>query len=184
MQERLIQSATGHETVGLFTNADSLQEAVRELESTAFPRDAISVLGTRKEIEQQFGQATLPPELAEDDPSVPRQAPVRPEEKNIAAGALVGCAAYVGVVSAAIALGPASIPATLMAVVLGGGSGAALGTMLLKRLGHKFDHNIEEQIAKGGLILWVRTPDRQSEIIAQAIMERHGATHVKSHEIH
>lgn len=184
MSEEYTTTEPVRETVGLFEDAGRLQDAVRELESTAFPRDAISVLGTRHQIEEKFGQATVDPDLAEDDPAMPRQPPVRPEERNIAAGALVGCAAYVGVVSAAIAMGPASIPATLMAIVLGGGSGAALGAMLLRRLGHKFEHNIEEQIARGGLVLWVRTPDHDRETIAQAIMERNGAKHIRTHEIY
>ncbi len=77
-----------------------------------------------------------------------------------------------------------SIPATLVAVALGGGSGAAIGGALAKALGDHYNHEIKEQIEKGGLVLWVRTPDEERENIACDIMQAHGAKHVKVHTIH
>ena len=171
------------EAVGLFTDEHKLQDAVRELETTAFPRDSITVLGTQKEIEEKFGSGSVDPLIAEDDPDSPRQPPIRPEEKTIGTSALIGCATYIGAVSAALIATPVTIPGTLAAVVLGGGGGAALGTTLAKLLGHHFDKNIEHQVEKGGLLLWVRTPDPDLEYIACNILLRHGATHVKVHDI-
>lgn len=175
---------TIREAVGLFDDITSLQEAVRTLENTAFPRQDISVLGNRKDIEEKFGAKAVAPAVVEDNPDAPRQSPVRTEEQVIGAGALVGGAAYVGAVAAAIAAGAVSIPATLFAVALGGGSGAAIGGALAKVLGDHYNHEIKEQIEKGGLVLWVRTPDEERENIACDIMQAHGAKHVKVHTIH
>ena len=181
--ENIPGEETFREVVGLFSTMESLQEAVRELEGSAFPRDAISVLGSRSEIEKIFGTTAIDTLDAEDDPRVPRQAPPRPEEKNIGAGALVGGAAYVGAVTAALVTMPASIPLTLAAVALGGGSGAALGAGLVSVLGHKLDDLAAEQIEKGGLLLWVRTPDEEREIIAFDIMKKYGAQNNKIHDM-
>lgn len=171
------------EAMGIFSSAEQMQEAIRELEATAFPRDSISILGHRHSIEDRFGHAVIDPSLEQDDPQAPRKAPARPEEQMIGAGALVGCAAYIGVVGAGIAMGPASIPATLMAIILGGGSGAALGGLLVNRLNHNYEDHIQEQLSQGGLLLWVRTPDAERETLACDILSRHGAHHVRVHDI-
>ena len=175
--------APAREAVGLFTDVKDLQEAVRELEGAPFPRDSITVLGSRKDVREHFGTSTVDPIMAEDDPHAPRQAPVRPEEKTIAASALVGCAAYVGVVSATLVAAPVLVPGSLAAIALAGGGGAAIGGVLVKLMGDKFDKNIEEQVSRGGLLLWVRTPDSEREAIACDILRRHGATHINVHDI-
>lgn len=175
--------ATFREAVGLFPDMDSLQEAVRELEGSAFQRDSISVLGSRHSVEKIYGTTEIDTIQAEDDPRVPRQAPPRPEEKNIGAGAMVGGIAYVGAITAALITMPAGIPLTLAAVALGGGSGAAIGAGLVSLLGHKLDDHAAEQIEKGGLLLWVRTPDEERERIALDIMRKHNANHIKIHDM-
>ncbi len=172
------------EAVGLFDNIDSLQEAVRALESTAFPRQDISVLGNRKDLEDKFGVSHVPPALVEDNAETPRESPVRTEEQVIGTGALVGVPAYIGAVSAAIAVGPVALPATLAAVTLGGAGGALLGGVMAKLLGDHYTHEVDAQIQKGGLLLWVRTPDQERENIACDIMQAHGAKNVRVHTIH
>lgn len=169
------------EAVGLFKDPEQMENAIRELEGTAFPRDSISILGHQHMLEERFGRASVDEYF--DKNLDEREAPVRPEERTIGAGVLVGCATYIGVVSAGIALGPASLPVTLMAIVLGGGSGAAIGGLLLNRLRHQHEKHIQEQLAHGGMVLWVRTPDAERENIACDILKRHGATNVKIHDI-
>jgi hypothetical protein len=171
------------EAVGLFDNINALQEAVRALEAT-FPRQDISVLGNRKDLEEKFGAPAVSPAVVEDNAQVPRESPVREEEQAIGTGVMVGVPAYVGAVAAAIATGPVSIPATLAAVTLGGGAGAVLGGVTAKLLGNHYTHEIDAQIQKGGLLLWVRTPDQERENVACDIMQAHGAKHVRVHTIH
>ncbi len=175
--------AGDREAVGLFDDMERLQEAIKELEATAFPRDAISILGHRAAIEDKFGTAQIQPYLAEDDPEAPRAAPVRSEEETIGAAVLVGCSAYIGVVAAGIALGPASVPITLLAIALGGGSGAAIAGAVVSELKHRHQKHIHEQLAQGGLLMWVRTPDAARERLACEILERNGARDVHVHDI-
>lgn len=173
-----IQSPPIHETVGLFQDADMLQKAVVELD-THFPRHAISILGDKKGIEEKFGQSTVSPAMAEATNTPPLQAPVRSEEKVIGVSALIGGSAYVGAMALALAAGAVTIPVTIFAAAVGAASGAAIGGVLAKVLGDHYHQDIEDQIQKGGLLLWVNTINEEQERIATDIMNNFGATHVK-----
>lgn len=171
------------EAVGLFTDMDSLQEAIKELEATDFPRDALSVLGSKDDLENKFGLASVRPELAEAYNDTPREAPPRSEEKAIGAGALISGSAYIGAMGVALAAGAVTVPAIIAAAAIGGLGGAAFGGALVKIMGDHYNEEIEDQIKKGGLLLWVRTPDEERERMACKILESYGAHHVKVHEI-
>jgi hypothetical protein len=171
-------AANVREAVGVFTDMDALNRAVVELD-TRFPRHAISVLGGKTEIERQFGQSTISPDFADRDYATPHEAPVRLEEKVVGLSVLVGSGAYIGAVAMALAAGAVSLPATIMAAVIGGGGAAAIGSILVKVLGDHYHKDIEDQIAKGGLLLWVNTPTSEDEHIATDILRRHGAAHIK-----
>jgi len=166
------------EAVGVFSDMDALNLAVVELDRH-FPRHAISVLGGKAEIEQQFGQPTISPDVADTSSKTPHQAPVRSEEKTVGLTALVGSGAYIGAVAMALAAGAVTLPATIAAAVIGGGGAAAIGAVLVKVLGDHYHQDIEDQIAKGGLLLWVNTPDGEDEQLACDILRNHGATHVR-----
>lgn len=171
------------EAVGLFPNMDAMQDAIRELEGSAFQRDSISILGSRREMQRVFGTDVIDPVAVEDNPQAPRRAPPRPEEVGIGAGALIGGAAYLAAISAALMTMPLSLPVTLAAVALGGGGGAVVGAGIVALLGRHMDENTLRQIEQGGLILWVRTPDEEHEAIALDIMQKHGAHHIKIHDM-
>jgi hypothetical protein len=166
------------EAVGVFSDKDALNLALVELDHR-FPRHAVSVLGSRADIEQQFGQATVSPDMAGSNSQTPHEAPVRPEEKALGRAALIGGGAYIGAMALAIAAGAVALPVTIMAAAIGGGGGAALGAVLVKVLGDHYHQDIEDQIAKGGLLLWVNTPTAEDEQDACDILRRHGANHVK-----
>lgn len=166
------------EAVGVFMSPDALHDAVVELD-LHFPRHAISVLGSKKDIEEKFGSTTVPPVIAEMAQDTPLQAPVRDEEKTIGTAAFIGVSTYVGAMAVALAAGAVTVPATIAAAIIGGSSGAAISTILAKIFGDNYNKDIEEQIAKGGLLLWVQTLDHQQEELASNIMSKHGARHVK-----
>lgn len=168
------------EAVCVFNNPKDLQNCIRTLEGSAFPRQDISVMGQRSELEEVFSAPAIDPYKVMDDPSTPRQAPARPEEQTIGASALIGGSAYVGAMAMALTAGAVALPATIVgAAVLGAAGGGALGAVLTKLLGDNYSKNIEEQINKGGLLLWVRTPDEHKEMLAKVIMRQHNG-----HSVH
>ncbi len=171
------------EVVGVFMSKDDLQRAIRELEGIAFPRQDISVMGTRADLERVFGAKVVPPEFAIDNPDTPRQAPSRPEEQTIGAAGMIGGTAYVGAMALALTAGAVTFPAIISAAVIGGIGGGTLGAILTKILGNRYNRHIEEQVEKGGLLLWVRTPDNEREDLANRIMITNNAYQVHMHQI-
>lgn len=171
------------EAVGLFLNSEDLQNAIRDLEGTAFPRQDISVMGNRSELLKVFGAETVDPEFAMNNADTPRQAPSRPEEQTIGVAAMIGGTAYVGAMAMALAAGAVTFPAIIGAAALGVLGGGTVGAILSKVLGSRYNRHIEEQVEKGGLLLWVRTPDEYKEEIAQRIMVARGGYDVHVHEI-
>ncbi|MEC7028623.1 MAG: hypothetical protein VXW91_03035 [Pseudomonadota bacterium] len=168
------------EAVGIFDNKEDLDEAIMELESTAFRRDVISVLGNKKAIEDHFGRDVPEPDKIMDDPNAPRATPVYPEEKGIGTGAVVSTGILAGTVGALVTAGAAiTVPAAVTAAVIGGGSGAVVA----KVIGDYYDDQVQNQIDNGGLLLWVQTPGPDREKTACAIMKKHGARKVHLHEI-
>ena len=175
----------GHtrEAVGVFLNIDDLQAAVRDLEGTAFPRQDISVMGSREELAQIFGNKTVDPHVAMESDDTPRSVLPRPEEKTIGTAAMVGIPAYVGAMGAALAGGAVAFPGLIAAAVIGGLGGGTLGAILAKIMGDRDLRHFEEQIERGGLLLWVRTPDREREEIAVRVMRARNGREVHIHEI-
>ncbi len=171
------------EAVGLFMSTDDLQNAIRDLEGTSFPRQDISVMGNRSELLKVFGAKTVNPEFAMDNSDTPRQAPSRPEEQTIGVAAMIGGTAYVGARAMALAAGAVTFPAIRAAAAIGGIGGGTIGAVLTKIMGSRYNRHMEEQVEKGGLLLWVRTPDQYKEEIAQRIMIARGGYDVHVHDI-
>ncbi len=177
-----IHPGTVPEVVGLFDTTDNLQEAIRQLEGTAFPRQDISIMGTRRDLEKIFGTKAVSPMIAADDAHTPRQAPARPEEEVIGGTALVGASAYIGAMGLALSAGAIAFPVA-GAAIIGGLGGGVLGGILARILDQSHNRHLEEQIERGGLLLWVRTPDENKESLAINIMTAHGGRHVHAHTI-
>lgn len=158
------------EVAGVFMSITDLQSAIRDLEGSAFPRHDISIMGSRGDLEEVFGSKTIEPEKALSHNSTPRQAPSRPEEQTIGIASVIGGSAYIGAMAVALAAGAAAFPAILSAAVIGGLGGGTLGVILTRILGDRYERHIEEQIRKGGLLLWARTPDLYKQELARQIM--------------
>jgi hypothetical protein len=71
----------------------------------------------------------------------------------------------------------------LGAAVAGGGAGGALGAILARVVGKSHAARLETQVERGGLLLWVRTPDAGHEQRAIDILKQHGAEDVHVHTL-
>ena len=175
---------TVREAVGVFDSADALQAAIDTLLSSGFHRSQLSLLASEEEIQSQLGdQYRKVTELA-DDPGIPRAAYVSREAIGDGQGAKIGALAYVG---AGILMGPiaaagGTLAAIATAAALGGGAGGAFGTWLARLLGQHHAQRIEEHLRRGGLLLWVRTWDREDEETALYVLKRHSGRDVYLHD--
>jgi hypothetical protein len=96
---------------------------------------------------------------------------------------MTGVCAYIGGCIAAIAANSLSDAALLFSITAGSIVGGALGLAAALFIRAIFKRNINRQIKKGGLVLWVNTPQEKLEKIACAIMEKHGGRHIHVHRI-
>jgi len=171
------------EAVAIFHDTDKLDAAVDELETSEFARHDISVLGNKEKVEERFGKDAVKPEWLEDNPNAPRGISIRPEERTIAASVMVGVPAYIGGCAGALAVNPASNIMLLGAVAVGSIIGALVGGAGVYAINNKITKRINRQISKGGLLLWVQTPDPEKEKTALDILRKQGGQHVHIHEI-
>ncbi len=171
------------ETVAVFRTADSLQEAIDDLMMSGFDRADLSLLGAEKAVEEKLGHSYRTVAELEDDVSVPRTFYVAPEAIGDAEGALIAAPLYVAALGAAaviLAYG-GKLVAAIAGAILAGGAGALIGVFLAKRVGGHHARYIREQLAHGGLLLWVRTRNVQSMKRAVAILFNHAGRDVHIH---
>ncbi len=173
------------EAVGVFDNADRLQEAIDDLMTHGFDQAEISLLARESAVEEKLGHRYSKVSELEDDSKVPRGAYISPESFGAAQGAVIGGLMYVG---AGLLLGPvAAAGATLAgmaaAAAIGGGVGGLFGASLAKLIGERHARHIEEQLKHGGLLLWVRVRDDEREKRAVEILSRRSGRDVHVHEV-
>ncbi len=170
------------EAVAVMEDWSTLEAAFDALRASGVAADDISLLAGHATVEEKLGHMYQRIEEMEDDPEAPRTAFVsskgigRREDlvtssltvlpPLIAAGIVVASA---GAVAAAIA-GTAVI-------------GASLATVLARWMDRRHADWLQEQLDRGGILLWVKTPDEASERRALDILTRHSGHDVHIHTI-
>jgi hypothetical protein len=182
---RPIEMVTVREAVGVFRDPKDLQETIDELQSHGVMRHEISVLAGEEAIRDKLGHSYRRVENAEDDPMAPRTLFVSTEEIREAKAVAVGIPLFV----AATATGAAVITAggTLLEAVLYAGAagvlGAAAGAMLSMFIAKRRAEYLQEQIRRGGLLLWVHLRSPGMEKTAKKILLKHAARDVHAHDL-
>jgi hypothetical protein len=171
------------EAVGVFDTADSLQDAIDELQTSGFDRADLSLMTSEHVVEDKLGHRYKKVSELEDDANVPRTFYVERESIGEAQGALVGGLFYVGAIGAAglILASGGSMAAAILAASAAGGAGGVIGAVLGKLIGDRHAQTLQEQLDRGGLLLWVRTWDEEHEKRAVDILRRHTGRDVHVH---
>lgn len=171
------------EAVGVFASEDALQAAIDDLLSHGFDRAEISLLAASDSVERVLGHAYRKVAEVEDDMSAPRIAYVAEEDVGAAEGAVIGGLIYVGALAGLVPVvaSGGALAAALAGLVLGGSGGAALGAALARLIGKDHGDYIADQIAHGGLALWVRTWNAGDERRAVQILKAHSGKDVHVH---
>lgn len=169
------QSATLREAVARFDDAERLEAAISDLQSHGFDRADISFVAREGFSGEHAGSA---------DPTQ-REAPV--ESTDLRQGRMLGTslAAVVAAFAAAgftVATGGAAALAAGLAAAAGLGVGAA-GAALGSKAGQSGRHFLDEQLAQGGVLVWVRTRDPAAEQRALEILREHRGTEIHLHDL-
>jgi VIT1/CCC1 family predicted Fe2+/Mn2+ transporter len=171
------------EAVGVFDSVETLQQAIYDLYIAGFSRHDISLLAHEDAVREKLGRAWWRSEALEDDPDAPRAAFVSEEWIGELEGYIAGGFFFVGSYVALAALGgPATLAASIAAVAVGGGVSGILGTLLARRVGDRHKAYYAEQVAHGGLLLWVRVRDAARERVAVEILKGHSGRDVHVHD--
>ena len=174
------------EAVGIFHDEKSLRSAADALMISGFDRSYLSLLASDKAVDEKLGHHYERIAELEDDPDVPTQAYVGSDSRVEGQAAVIGGLVYVGAIAsigAVVASGGAATLALIGAMVAGGAGGGALGAVLARLLSKQHAARLETQLQRGGLLLWVRTPDAEHEQRAIEILRQHGAEDVHVHTL-
>ena len=87
-----------------------------------------------------------------------------------------------GVLMGPIAMAGGGVASILGGAAIGGGIGGAIGAVLAAAIGIEHANHIEEQLRRGGLLLWVRVWDLNQKVRALEILTRFSGQDVHVHE--
>jgi len=174
------------EAVAVFHSADDLQNAIDELLRSGFHRSALSLLANEAEVVAKLGHVYRKTTDLAADPAAPRTAYVSPEAIGDGQGAIIATLMYVaaGVLMGPVAAARGSFAALAAAAAIGGGAAGLLGTWLAKLIGDRHAMRIQAHLDRGGLLLWVRTWNRDQESRAVEILQQHSGRDVHIQRCH
>lgn len=172
------------EAVGVFDSFDALQAAFYDLRMVGFSRYDISLLGDEDVLKEKLGKSYWNAADLEDDPRAPRAAFVSEEAVGELEGAIAGGFFFLGsyIAMAAMLTPVSTVAASIAAIAIGGSPAAVIGALLARRVGQHHKEYYADQIAHGGILLWVRVEDKEKEELAVKILKGHSGKDVHVHE--
>jgi hypothetical protein len=173
------------ETVGVFSDEETLEAAVDELNVAGFRDAAISVLATAGKTKGGLSRIFRNVTEVEDSTEAQQTEFVSSDSRVEGTAALIGVPLYIGGAAGVWAVSAAggSLAFALASAVALGGIGAGLGAILALAIHTRHAQRIREQLKLGGLVLWVSTPTAESERRATEILRKLGARDVHVHEV-
>lgn len=172
------------EAVGLFQDAVSLRSAADMLMLNGFDRADLSILASESAVESKLRKAYTASDL-EDDADVPTIAYFAGDSLTELKAVIMSGLFFVGGTAAAgatIGNGGGIGDAIIFAIFFGCLAGA-LGLVLIWWLTRHHDNYLAAQMKHGGLLLWVRTVDREHEERACTVLRENSAKDVHVHEV-
>jgi len=177
--------APTREAVGVLRDELTLRATVDELLISGFEISDISVLAGRRSIERTFGYMYDDVTELVDDPETPFASFIDAASRTEARAAIVGVLFYVAALWAAyqvIASGGTLLSAAASAAVAGS-VGALIGLFLVMILNRHHAAYVDEQLARGGLPVWIMASDQVREARACRILEHQAARDVHVHDV-
>jgi outer membrane lipoprotein SlyB len=167
------------EIVGIFPSTEQLDAAISELCSSGWDRAELSLIGQQAHLSPTRNETGS--EKAADDPGTPRGAVVSESDarqERTLVSEMVGVVAGFIASGAVIATGGTAL-AAIVGAAAAGGSGAVAGNFLGRIFNHKNAASLEQQIDRGGIVLWALLRSSDQAQNARGILQRHGATDIQ-----
>ncbi|MGH7072932.1 MAG: hypothetical protein ACREFD_01850 [Stellaceae bacterium] len=176
---------TAREAVGVFGDAEVLDEAVTQLEKAGFDRAQISVLATDAAARARIDRFYHNVKQIEDSGKAPQAVYVNRDDRIEGEGVAIAVPLYIGGVAGAIAVvaSGGALAFAIGAAILGGAVGGGLGAVLAGTIAEHHTDNVAAQLQKGGLVVWVSAPNPEREQRALEVLTKAGARDVHAHQI-
>ncbi len=173
-----VRPAAVREVVAVFATAEALESAVFALETHGLDRAAFSVLASEHAAERTLGHRFRRVDEMEDEPKAPRATFFSRVSQVEAEFGLAPGLAFVAAVVFGLGTAPVALP-----MLVAAGSGAAIGAVLGRLIHQHHAERLGEQLARGGLLLWVnvRNPDEERKVVTA--LEAMGARDVHAHDL-
>lgn len=185
MTDRSDDTYEVREVVAEFTDPDMLEDTVESLERAGLDRSDISMMATYDAVTKKLGHLYASVSEVEDDGDVPQTVFADRHERAEAKAAIIGLPVYIGGSAAGLAVvasgGTLAVAALLAAA--GAGAGAAIGALLSGAIDRRHAATVEDQLASGGMLLWVRVKDDAQEARVTALLRDGGGDNVHAHTL-
>jgi len=173
-----MEQPTIREAVAVFDNAEKLESAVSELQSHGVDRSELSFLARAA----LTGRAPGNLRQAAGDPTTLREPVVSDTDLRQGRVLGTGLAATVAAFAAAgFTVATAGVGAAIAAAAVAASAAGAASTLLGRKLAEDQASFLDAQLARGGVLLSVRTRDAAKERTALDIL-RHYSLHVFLHD--
>lgn len=177
-------AGTVREAIALFRDPEALNGAISDLTSAGVDRADMSILAQEGLLDGTVVQPVGDMSHAADNPNAPRQAVYADTDVRQGRTLLTSMASVIAALAASGAIvltGGAALPALAAAAGAGLGVGA-IGALVGKRVGDERRKYLEEQMARGGIVLWTKIADPARESHICRILESHAARDVHVNE--
>jgi len=183
--DTVIERARVREVAGVCRSPDALDAAVAGLLLSGFDRTDVDLMGEPEVLRRRLGIDHVPVEKLADLPAAAAKPYLGSADLAATLSTLAGILIFVGAAGAALLVvaSGGSWWRSVAAGVGGVAAGAALVAIVANRLKRAQEKELEQQLAAGGIVLWVRARSSEREKRAQQILRAHGAEAIRVHEI-
>jgi len=168
------------ELVGTFHTPDQLEAAIDELSRSGWDRADLSLLAADGVLSPHLPSTSEAPAQAADDDGTEKASIVKDDDVQqgrTLAVSLAGVIAAFAATGAVIVTG-GGVLAAIVGAAAAGGSAAGAMEALGRWVGRNRETFLQEQIDRGGILLWVTLHKPEEEAQASAILRKNGATYV------
>jgi hypothetical protein len=162
--------------VGVLPTPQALQDVVDRLEVAGFDHAQFGILAPENAVKDWRSSKAIAQDTRVRSTALPDR-----ESEDAAEGGLLGA----GILLGALALGAGPILAggglgiALASVLTGGGAGALVGGLMARGFHKRHAEYVENELARGGLVLWILTRNIDQEEEAQEALRDAAATDVQ-----
>ncbi|SME90371.1 hypothetical protein SAMN06265365_101307 [Tistlia consotensis] len=183
--DKILEAYPVREVVARFEEARAFEDAVDLVERHGVDRAAVSMMASREAVQQKLGHRFRLSSELEDEPAVPQSVFSNRYEIAEAKGAAIGLPVYIGGAGAGLAVFASGGTLAFAAVIAAAGAaaGAGIGALLSRAISKRHAEHLEEQLAEGGLLLWVRVGDEAQERQVVDLLTSAGGRDVRAHSI-